>query len=162
MSSTIDAQVRAVPAVHVASLTRTAPGYTGEEIGPVVEPMFTEAARLLEVAGVAVAGPPLAQYDPTEPGEAPARGVLVTVAFPVADTTTAVPGLDVQTLPAIDRAAVTVYRGGMDGVGEAWMAFMAWLEAEGHTPTPTAREVYVLPPQTPEDAWTTELVQPLA
>ncbi|WP_425954700.1 MerR family transcriptional regulator [Xylanimonas sp. McL0601] len=79
MSSTIDVQVRAVPAVHVATLTRPAPGFGPENIGPVVGPMFPEVGRLLEEAGVPIAGPPIADYTADEAGDG--SGVLVTVAF---------------------------------------------------------------------------------
>ena len=156
-STAID--VRSVPAVRVALLTRTAPGFGPENVGPVVGPMFSEVGGMVEAAGVPIVGPPLADYAPDGSGDG--TGALVTVAFPVPETTTAVPGLEVTTLPALDRAAVTVYHGPMTGIGDAWMAFLDRLKADGHAAAAWCREVYLSGPEVPEEEWDTELVQPL-
>lgn len=155
----LDITVRTVPAVHVALLTRKAPGFGPEHVGPVVGPMFPEVAGRVAQAGVAVDGPPLAEYAADESGDG--SGALVTVAFPVPVSTTAVPGLEVDTLPGIDQAAVTVYHGAMTGIGEAWTAFMDRLTADGYVLTGACREVYLSEPGAPESEWDTELIQPV-
>ncbi|MBD0320186.1 MAG: GyrI-like domain-containing protein [Gemmatimonadetes bacterium] len=65
-------------------------------------------------------------------------------------------------LPAA-KVARTVYRGGYEGLGEAWGAFDAWLTENGHTPAPDLWECYVAGPESSPDpaSWRTELNRPL-
>lgn len=65
-------------------------------------------------------------------------------------------------LPAA-RVARVVYRGGYEGLGNAWGEFEKWLAAEGHKPRPDLWEVYVAGPETSADPaeWRTELNRPL-
>ena len=61
------------------------------------------------------------------------------------------------------RAARTVYRGGYEGLGEAWGKLRAWMEEEGHTATPDLWECYLAGPESSSDpaSWCTELTQPV-
>ena len=160
MSSTSEVEVHAVPAVHVAKLTRRAPGFEPENITPVVGPMFPEVGRLLEQAEIPVVGQPLAEYTVDESGGG--TGAFVTVAFPVPEEITTVPGLEVVDLPAIPQAAVTVYHGPVAGIGEAWKTLMDEVTAEGHAFAGPSREVYLTDPSIPEEDWDTQLIQPIA
>ncbi len=66
-------------------------------------------------------------------------------------------------LPA-GRVAHTVYRGGYEGLGEAWGEFEAWIKANGHSTRDDLWEVYAAGPETGPDSagWRTELYRPLA
>ncbi|WP_165350470.1 GyrI-like domain-containing protein [Xylanimonas protaetiae] len=149
-------EVRAVPEQHVARLEAFAPRMGPEFVGPVVGPLFGQVPALLDAAGVPVAGPPLGVYEAAAEGEPGA--VRIVVAFPVAADVTEVPGLDVGTLPGLERAAVLVHHGGPDTLGAAWMAYLDRLAAEGYDTTSHSREVYVSPPDVPEHEWDTLLV----
>jgi len=65
---------------------------------------------------------------------------------------------------AAARVARTTYRGGYEGMGEAWGAFDAWLQDNGHATSGEMWEVYAVGPETTEDAskWRTQLNRPLA
>jgi effector-binding domain-containing protein len=56
---------------------------------------------------------------------------------------------------------VTVYHGAMSGIGDAWTAFMHWVEQQGYALPPVCREVYLTGPGVPEEDWDTELIQPV-
>jgi effector-binding domain-containing protein len=63
----------------------------------------------------------------------------------------------------VTKVARMVYSGPYEGLPAAWGAFMAWIEAHGHTPTPDLWECYVAGPHSSADpsTWRTELNQPL-
>lgn len=61
------------------------------------------------------------------------------------------------------KVARTVYRGGFEGLGDAWSDFMDWIEANGHQPAEDLWERYLAGPESstnPAD-WRTELNRPL-
>ena len=66
-------------------------------------------------------------------------------------------------LPAA-TVARTVYRGGYEGLSNAWGEFQAWIAANGHKPAPDLWEIYVAGPESGTDpaSWRTELYRPLA
>ncbi|MFI1157293.1 MerR family transcriptional regulator [Streptomyces sioyaensis] len=75
-----DVVVKRTGTVLLAELTGTAASYGPEDIGPVIQPLYTELCRRLETVGVTAAGPGLAYYEdapataagsepPTEAGE---------------------------------------------------------------------------------------------
>jgi effector-binding domain-containing protein len=61
------------------------------------------------------------------------------------------------------RAARTVYHGGYEGLGEAWGELMSWIEANGLKPACDLWEVYLVGPESGDDAsaYRTELNRPL-
>lgn len=65
-------------------------------------------------------------------------------------------------LPAT-TVARTVYRGGYEGLADAWGEFQSWIAANGHTPAPNLWEIYVAGPESNTDPakWRTELYRPL-
>ncbi|WP_435244360.1 MerR family transcriptional regulator [Streptomyces sioyaensis] len=80
-----DVVVKPTGTVLLAELTGIAAGYGPEDIGPVIQPLYTELCRQLETAGVTPAGPGLAYYEdapttgsgserPAGGGERPAGG----------------------------------------------------------------------------------------
>ncbi|WP_425954699.1 hypothetical protein [Xylanimonas sp. McL0601] len=56
---------------------------------------------------------------------------------------------------------MTVYHGAMTGIGDAWMAFMDRVTADGHEFAGACREVYLSEPGVPEEDWDTQLIQPI-
>jgi len=66
-------------------------------------------------------------------------------------------------LPAA-RIARTVYRGGYEGLGEAWGEFETWIKGAGLKPAKELWEVYAAGPESGSDPATyrTELNRPLA
>ncbi|MFD9206866.1 MerR family transcriptional regulator [Streptomyces sioyaensis] len=58
-----DVVVKPTGTVLLAELTGIAAGYGPEDIGPVIQPLYTELCRQLETAGVTPAGPGLAYYE---------------------------------------------------------------------------------------------------
>jgi effector-binding domain-containing protein len=64
-------------------------------------------------------------------------------------------------LPAVERCAVTTYRGEMSGIRAAWDAFMQAVRADGAAFSGPCREVY-LQADGPQSTWVTELQQPVA
>jgi effector-binding domain-containing protein len=151
----IDVDLRRVPAQRVATLTRRAPGFGSQQIGPVVGPMFPEAAALL---GDVPTGPAVALYRSEEGGD----GVVVTAGFEIGDDVGPVPGLELHVLPELERAAVAEHRGAMDVIDRSWEALAAAVRARGETLAGPAREVYLTPPDRPQEEWVTRLIQPLA
>jgi DNA-binding transcriptional MerR regulator len=158
--STVPVQYRRIPAQRVATLTRRAPAFGPEAIGPVVGPMFPEAEALLRRAGADVHGPAIAVYSADESGDG--SGAIVTAGFVVDDDVIEVPGLEVHVLPEVPQAAVATHHGSVDGIADSWMALADAVRAHGAVLSDTARELYLTPGDRPQSEWVTELVQPVA
>jgi hypothetical protein len=62
--NTDDVVVKEIPSVRVAKLSAVAASYEGEDIGPVIGPLYQDLFRRLEAAGLAPCGPTIAYYDP--------------------------------------------------------------------------------------------------
>ena len=155
----ITVHYESVPAVRVATLTRRAPAFGNEAIGPVVGPMFPEAQALLDSAGVGIRAA-IALYTSDDSGDG--SGAVVTAGFVIEDGRAEVPGLDVHVLPAVPEAAITTHRGPVAGIDGSWMALSDAVRAQGYVPSDAAREVYLTPGDRPQSEWVTELVQPVA
>lgn len=153
-----DVQIKRVPAVRVAEVTSTAPGYQPQDISPVVGPLYEKLFPLLATAGSA---PPV----PASPGTRTVRTATdrssstpaVTVdapAGPLGDT-----GVTVVELPAFEAATI-VHRGSMDHVLATEQILARWIEDHGRRPAGYSREVSL---ECPEDRemWVTELQLPL-
>ncbi|GAA4158619.1 MerR family transcriptional regulator [Gryllotalpicola daejeonensis] len=160
-AETISVEVRAIPAQRVATITRQAPGFGNENIGPVIGPIFPTVAGTLERAGVRRDGygPAIALYAADEGGDG--SGALVTAGFVVPDGTGAIDGVEVTELPGVEQAAVTVHRGEMTRIGESWEALVNWIQANGYELAGVCREVYWTPGDRPQSEWVTDLVQPV-
>lgn len=87
------------------------------------------------------------------------EGVALGVGWPVAPAD--LTGVEVLDLPAHDRAVTVIHRGSMTSVGETWQALAAEVERLGLQPSARAREVYHHVDEGDEDAWVTELQQPV-
>ncbi|WP_084798867.1 MerR family transcriptional regulator [Actinosynnema mirum] len=164
-----DVVVKSLPAQRVARLSAISRSYAPEDIGPVVSPLFMRLCDLLADAGISMAGPGIALY-----ADAGGGAVTVHAAFPIGDGDGADSaggagleggagrdgGFEVVELPAVERAAVIVHRGAMDGVVPTAQALERWVDAHGHRADGYPREVTLEAPERLAD-WVTELQLPL-
>jgi effector-binding domain-containing protein len=84
------------------------------------------------------------------------------VGFPVDKPIAPSGRVKMSTLPAT-RVVRTTYRGGYEGLGDAWVKFCAWIEAEGLDAHESLWESYLSGPEYGPDPadWRTELNRPL-
>lgn len=143
-----------VPARPLAIVRLTIPR---EEIRQVMGPGIGEIYAALGAQGVAPAGPWLTHHLRMAPDIFDFE-----IAVPVPAPITPVGRVTNGKLPAA-RVAQTLYRGGYEGLGEAWSRFMAWIAAEGLTPAEDLWETYLTDPSTVSDPgkYQTELTRPL-
>lgn len=160
MPVTIDVEVVQVPPVRVAYLTGIAGGWGNRHIGPVIGPLFGQLDRALAAAGIADAGPGIAIYEAQETGDQ--TTVRVTAAMVVDDSVGRDDGYELMTLPGLDPAAVAVHHGVVSTIDQSWHALMDWAAVSGYELTGICREVYLSPPDVPQEDWITQLQQPVA
>ena len=127
------------------------------EIHQVMGPGIQEVYATLGAQGIPPAGPWITHHRrvPTDTFD---FEICVPVKTPVRPEGRVVPG---QLRAA--RVARTVYHGGYGGLGEAWGEFMGWIEATGLKPAGDLWEVYLVGPESGDDAsaYRTELNRPL-
>lgn len=111
---TEDVVLKQVAAARVAELSALAASYEGEDIGPVIGPLYEEMWRRVCVAGVRPAGAPIAYYVAVPGATGDGQVVMVHAAVEVARDTNADWDFDVLDLPGIESAATIVHRGPMD------------------------------------------------
>ncbi|TMR96974.1 MerR family transcriptional regulator [Nonomuraea basaltis] len=148
---TAEVVLKRVAPVRVAELSATAASYEGEDIGPVIKPLFGEICQRVEEAGVAFAGPGVAYYVPEEDGS-----VMVHACMPVAVPPNDSYDFDVVDLPAIETAATIIHQGSMEAVGPTFQALAHWIEENGFRSQGLAREISLHCPDNLEE-WVTEL-----
>ncbi|TDC10446.1 MerR family transcriptional regulator [Nonomuraea longispora] len=142
--------LKRVAPIRVAELSARAASYEGEDIGPVIQPLFAEICRRVEEAAVKVVGPGVAYYEERDDGS-----VMVHACLPVS----AAPGhhdFQVLDLPAIETAATIIHHGSMEEVGKTFQTLAHWIEEHGYRSRALAREVSLHCPENP-DEWVTEL-----
>ena len=127
------------------------------EIRLVMGPAIGEVMAAVAARGLTPAGPVFSYHFKMDPGIFDFE-VGVPVAQPVAPDGRVKPG----NLPA-RTVARTVYHGPYEGLGAAWGEFDAWINANGHTPSPDLWEFYVAGSESSPDPahWRTELNRPL-
>jgi effector-binding domain-containing protein len=127
------------------------------EIRNVMGPGYRELMAAVAAQGVAPTGPWFSHHLRMDPDVYDFE-LGVPVDAPVAAAGRVKPG----TLPAA-TVARTVYRGPYEGLAAAWGEFIAWLDAEGHTPAANLWEIYVAGPESGPDpaTWRTELNRPI-
>lgn len=160
--SSIDIVVKSLPPVRLAELSGVAGSYEGQDIGPVIGPLYDELCRRVEAAGVTPTAPGIAYYEDAGDAERPGA-VLVHAGLPVASSVRAEDlGGEVRiiVLPAVERAATVVHRGSMDSVLPTAQALAQWIDANGERSAGYAREVSLACPED-RDQWVTELQEPL-
>ncbi|MFC4588810.1 MerR family transcriptional regulator [Sphaerisporangium corydalis] len=138
---TEDVVLKGVAPARVAELSARAASYEGEDIGPVIGPLYQEICRRMDVAGVCPSGPSIAYYTaaPGETGDG--QAVLVHAAVEVARDTGPGREFDVLDLPGIESAATIVHRGPMDEADRSMQILARWIDDNGYKPLGYAREV---------------------
>jgi DNA-binding transcriptional MerR regulator/effector-binding domain-containing protein len=145
---------KSLPAVRLAQVTGRVTDMS--ELGTTIGPAFDRLAAGLSAAGVALQAPSVAWYD----GDA--DGTTWGVGFPTAlDSIDHVPDAEIADLPAAPRAVTVIHRGSMATIGDTWQALATAVDATGLTAYGPCREVYLETPMEDQDAWVTELQQPV-
>jgi DNA-binding transcriptional MerR regulator len=139
--TTEDVVLKQIPPARVAELSALAASYEGEDIGPVIGPLYTEMWRRLGVAAIRPTGAPIAYYVPDDGTSGDGQAVRVHAAVEVAPGTRADEELDVLDLPGITSAATIVHRGPMDEAFRSMQILARWIDDNGYKPMGYAREV---------------------
>jgi DNA-binding transcriptional MerR regulator len=148
---------KALPAVRLAQVSGRVADVT--ELGTTIGPAFDRLVGGLTAAGVSLQTPSVAWYD----GDT--EGTTWGVGFPTAlesiDHVEGVDGAEVADLPAAPRAVTVIHRGSMVTIGDTWQALATAVDAAGLTAYGPCREIYLETPMDDQDAWVTELQQPV-
>ncbi|HQY98143.1 MAG TPA: MerR family transcriptional regulator [Phycicoccus sp.] len=147
---------KALPATTLAQLTAVVDDVT--QIGPTIGPMFERLVGDMIAVGIDPASPTIAWYDAATEGD----GMRIAAGVPVTDASPTIPDTEEETLPAVDRAVTVVHHGDMASIQNTWQQLMRYCAAAGLSPSGRCREVYLATPLGREDAWVTELQQPVA
>ncbi|MCG5470052.1 MerR family transcriptional regulator [Micromonospora sp. LAH09] len=139
--ATQEVVLKEIVSVRVAELTAVAPSYQGEDIGPVIQPLYPELFRRLGDAGITPAGPSIAWYEPA-PGD-DGDAVVVHAGVTVGVGAEAASDVAVVDLPAVRTAATIIHHGAMDDVEPSMQALARWIEDNGYRTDGFAREVYL-------------------
>lgn len=147
-------EITSLPTLSMIQYTDTAESQSAA--GAKVGPMFGRLIPAMQQLGLDPAQPTLAWYDDSRPMRF-GVGVEVDPGFDAGDS-----GLEHHELVAQDRAVVTRFRGGVDGIGPAWGALHAHLAEEGLEPSGTCREIYLEGDPDHPDSFVIDLQQPVA
>jgi effector-binding domain-containing protein len=123
------------------------------EIQRVMEPAIGEVLQVLREQGVQPAGPLMAYHRSLDPAVFDFE-VGYPVTMKVRPSRRVVP----SSIPAA-TVVRAIYRGGYEGLGDAWAELSAWITAEGHQGGPNIWERYLVGPESGTDTtkWRTEL-----
>jgi effector-binding domain-containing protein len=143
-------QIASVPGQDIALIRLTIPR---AEMRNAMEPGIREVMAAVRTQGIGPAGPWFTHHLRMDPAIFDFE-ICVPVTAPVI-ATGRVTG---SRTPQFDHVARTVYRGGYEGLANAWAEFDKWIAANGHTTGPDLYECYLQGPG-PETA--TELSRPL-
>ncbi|MDG9678122.1 MerR family transcriptional regulator [Micromonospora sp. DH14] len=138
--TTQDVVLKEIAPARVAELTAVAASYQGEDIGPVIQPLYPELFRRLSAAGVNPSGPAVAWYEPADAG---GDAVVVHAGVLVDAEPAAAPDVTVRDLPALRSAATIIHHGAMADVEPSMQALARWIEENGYRTDGFAREVYL-------------------
>src|SRR5690606_15875303 len=116
--SSIDIVYRRIEPVTVYAASGIAAGMGPAHVGPVVGGLLEPLRAALDAAGAAYEEPGVFWYEPVPESDE----LRVHVSWVASGSPTPGTGYEVVELPAVERAATTLYRGPMSGIGEAWLA----------------------------------------
>ena len=145
---------KALPPLRLAQMTGRVTDVN--ELGGQVGPAFDRLTRGLTAAGVPTGLPSFAWYAGDAAGTT--WGVGYTTSREAVDD---VEGAEVSELPACERALTVIHRGSMATIGDTWQALATAADSRGLTTYAPCREVYIEAPMDDQDAWVTELQQPV-
>ena len=134
--NTEDVILKPIAAVRVAELSALSPSYDGEDIGPIIQPLFQQLFERLGMAGVTPSGSPVAYYEDAEGDQ-----ILIHAAVPV--TADKAPDVNLVELPELPRAATLVHQGSMDEADRSMQILARWIEDNGYRSQGYAREVTI-------------------
>jgi DNA-binding transcriptional MerR regulator len=134
-----DVVLKPVAPVRVAELTGVAASYEGDDIGPVIQPLYPELMGGLDRAGVSVSGPPIAYY--VAAPEVSADAVTIHAAAPVNAEPRPEYDFAIVELPGIESAATIVHRGPMEEANRSMQILARWIDDNGYRMVGYAREV---------------------
>lgn len=142
-----------VPAQHVAALHIRTPRARMQQV---MGPGITEAMAAAKSQGLGPSGPWFAHHLRMTDAE-----FDFDICVPVTAPVEPVGRVRAWERPAI-RVVRTVYQGPYDGLGDAWQAFMRWIEANGVGTAADLYERYLVGPEADGDpsTWRTELSRP--
>lgn len=150
-----DIDYRRLAPVTVYAASGVVPG--GENVPATIDRILPPLHAALETAGVDYREPGIFWYDVVDGTD----DLRAWVSWVAGDNPAPGDGWEIVELPAVEKAAVTTYRGDMSGIGNAWHRFMQDVVADGATFSGPCREVYVYA-EGPQADWVTELQQPVA
>ena len=127
--NTEDVVLKEIPRVRVAELSARAASYDGEDIGPVIQPLYPELFRRLEAVHLCPSGPPIAYYEPVEPAE---EAVVVHAGVTISAEAAPDHDFEIVDLPAIPSAATIIHRGSMDEADRSMQILARWIEDNGY------------------------------
>ncbi len=139
--NTEDVVLKEVAAARVAELSALAASYEGQDIGPVIGPLYPELMCRLETAKVTPSGAPIAYYVAQPEAGTDGQAVMVHAAVEVARDTGTGYDFQVLDLPGIGSAATIVHRGPMDEAMRSMQVLARWIDDNGYRPVGYAREV---------------------
>lgn len=155
--SAIEIEYRRIEPVTVYAASGVAEGMGPAFVGPVVGQLLGPLQAALDAAGVAYEEPGVFWYEPVPDTEQ----LRVNVSWIAYGSPQEGEGWEVVHLPAVERAATSLYRGDMPGIGDAWMALTEAAAANGDHLLDPMREIY-LEAEGPQSEWLTELVIPVS
>ena len=145
-----------LPPIRLAVVSGVSASFASADIGPVIQPLYPRLLDALNAAKVEIAGPSIAYYDDSSDG-----GIGVHAGFPIDESVTQVPGLEIVDLPEINLAATAIHQGDMATVDvDTVAAIFDWMRAHGFRTTGYSREHYL---HCPDDIsqWRTEMQFPI-
>jgi effector-binding domain-containing protein len=127
------------------------------EIQRVMEPAIGEVLQVLREQGVQPGGPLVAHHRSLDPAVFDFE-----IGFPVTMTVRPSRRVVPSSIPAA-TVVRAIYRGGYEGLGNAWKELSEWLKAQGREAGPNLWERYLSGPESGPDTsrWRTELNRPL-
>lgn len=134
---TYDVVVKKVAAQHIAAVRGVVPTYA--DIGW----LFGELCPYLEAKRASYTGPAQAIY---YDGEYRERDVDIEVALPITGDVPAHGRVTVRELPGMETMACVIHQGSYETIGQAYIALLAWVEANNYQAAGPNREVYLVGP----------------
>jgi DNA-binding transcriptional MerR regulator len=155
-----DVVIKSIAPLRVAELSAVATSYDDpSSITENLSPLYPRLMELMEKAGVAMTGAPIAYYLPAPTGPED-ETITVHAAFPIGDAEVSGDvGFQVTVLPAIEQAATALHEGSMSEAFRTGQKIATWIDDNGYRTVPPgyAREIYLDCPPDDFDKWVTEM-----
>lgn len=146
--------LKKTPAQNVISLRDVIPTYGH------IDQLFGEAFAYLGSQRINPTGPPIGIYHDEEFRE---QDVDVEIAIPVSGEISAGERVKPRQLPAVEKMACIIHKGGYETIGGSYGQVMKWVEENGYRIAGPTREVYVQGPESGDDSssYVTEIQVPV-